>query len=254
MPRVDVNGLILHVQELGSGPPVVMLHGLLVGSLAAWYFTAAPTLAADHRVIMYDLRGHGRSERAPSGYDLATQVEDLRGVLAVMGVREPAVLVGHSYGALIALQLALLEPSAVKALALVEPPLPPSRFSEIEGFLARGPEAMVEALPGPLRELLGAGGGGRRARKLLDSLAFLTRDSTLLADLAREPDIPDAALARLTLPVLGLFGDTSACRDTGARLARVLPHATIAELPGGHYLHLDQSREVTSRIQALCHG
>ncbi len=254
MPRVPVNGLSLHVQELGSGPPVVMLHGLLLGSLAAWYFTAAPALARDHRVVMYDLRGHGRSERAPTGYDLTTQVDDLRALLAEMDVVEPAVLVGHSYGALIALRFALADPGRVKGLVLVEPPLPPSRYREVESFLAQSPAAMVEALPTSLRELLGADGGGRRARRLLQSLGFLTRDSTLLADLAAEPDIPDATLAQLTMPVLGLFGDRSSCRDTGDRLARALPHATIDELPGGHYLHLDQSREVASRIQAFCHG
>ena len=78
MPVSTRNGVRLHWQELGSGPPLVMLHGLLVGSLATWYFTAAPALAARGHVVLYDLRGHGLSERAPSGYDVATQIEALR--------------------------------------------------------------------------------------------------------------------------------------------------------------------------------
>ena len=45
MPAVAANQLTFHVQELGAGPDVVMLHGLLIGSLASWYFTAAPALA-----------------------------------------------------------------------------------------------------------------------------------------------------------------------------------------------------------------
>ena len=54
MPQVTANGLAFHVQELGAGRPVVMVHGLLVGSLASWYFTAAPALAragAQHLVL-----------------------------------------------------------------------------------------------------------------------------------------------------------------------------------------------------------
>ncbi|MGH7285457.1 MAG: alpha/beta fold hydrolase, partial [Polyangiaceae bacterium] len=54
------NGVALHVQRLGeNGSPVVMLHGLFVGSMASWYFTAAPALAEKHRVLLYDLRGNG---------------------------------------------------------------------------------------------------------------------------------------------------------------------------------------------------
>ena len=75
MSVVTARDLAFHVQELGSGPPVVMLHGLLVGSLASWYFTAAPALASRHRVRMYDLRGHGRSAPARTGYDLELQIQ-----------------------------------------------------------------------------------------------------------------------------------------------------------------------------------
>src|SRR5678815_1667967 len=58
MPLVAANGLQFHVQELGDGRPVVMLHGLLIGSLASWYFTVAPALAPAHRCRLYDLRDH----------------------------------------------------------------------------------------------------------------------------------------------------------------------------------------------------
>ena len=80
MPLETHRGLTFHVQDLGRGEgtrarartPVVMLHGLLVGSLASWYFTSAPVLAEARRVRLFDLRGHGKSGRATSGYDVPT--------------------------------------------------------------------------------------------------------------------------------------------------------------------------------------
>lgn len=260
MPLIDVQpaGVRLHVQELGSGrdeaPPVVMLHGLLVGSLASWYFTAAPALARRRRVVLYDLRGHGRSERPPSGYDLETLATDLRDLLDTLGVRGPVDLVGHSYGALVALRLALRAPDRVRSLALVEPPLPPSRYGELHSFLGRSPEEMLAALPPELRDQVASGSGGRRVRRFLAGVRALTVETSLLADLAAEADVADAELATLVPPLLGLFGADSACRATGDRLARVVPDARVEILPGGHYLHLDAAEALTERLAGWLDG
>jgi len=226
-----------------------MLHGLFVGSLAQWYFTAAPELARTHEVFLYDLRGHGKSERTAGGYDLATMTADL---VALTADHLQLALVGHSFGALIALRFALDHPDRVSRLVLVEAPLPPSRFGELGAFVRRPPDEMLEALPVPLAAYLGR--GGRQARRLLASLRFLATESSLVADLEAEPDIDDAALAGLTCPTLCLYGESSSCRETGERLARVVPGVTLQRLPGGHYLHLDQPAELTRRIAEFCRG
>src|SRR5262245_51278412 len=143
--QVVTGGITFHTQELGTGdrPSAVMLHGLLLGTLAAWYFTAAPALARERRVLLYDLRGHGRSERTPTGYDVATMARDLSALAAAFDER-PIDLVGHSFGALVALRFALDHPARVRRLVLVEAPLPPSRFPEMEELAARTPAQMVE--------------------------------------------------------------------------------------------------------------
>jgi pimeloyl-ACP methyl ester carboxylesterase len=247
MPQVAARGVSFHVQELGAGPGVVMLHGLLIGSLASWYFTAAPALARTRRVRMYDLRGHGRSERTRTGYDVATMAADL--VALTADLAGPFDLVGHSYGAVVALRFALDHPARVRRLVIVEAPLPPSNAGELTDFLghaASAPEKVLAALPAGLRDAVA--GGKRQAQKLLDALRFLALESTLIADLRAEPDVPDAALARLAPPVLFAYGDRSACRPTGERLARVVPGARLAVLPGGHYLHLDARAALTAAI------
>lgn len=261
MSVIQARGVTFHTQELGprapGAPGVVMLHGLFTGSLAAWYFTAAPALARSRRVLLFDLRGHGRSERAPSGYDLATMAGDLDALAAAFQAGDgappaPLDLVGHSYGALVALRFALDHPARVRRLALVEAPLPPSRFGDLEEFAARAPAEMAEALPEGMRAAFGH--TGRRSTRLIASLRFLAEESSLLADLRAEPDIPDTALARLSCPVLCVYGDRSSCRPVGDRLARALPDARLVVLPGGHYLHLDATEALTAALVEFLDG
>lgn len=250
MPLVAANGLSVHVQELGAGIPVVMIHGLLIGSLASWYFTAGPALAQHHRVRMYDLRGHGRSERAATGYDVATLVGDLAALTADL---EPFDVVGHSWGGLVALRFALAHPDRVRRLAIVEAPLPPSSALEMAAFLSSpglsstDPQRLLDALPAQLREAVAS--GRRQAERLMKSLEYLLLHTTLLADVRAEPDVRDDELARIRCPTLCIYGDRSSCAPAGDRLARTIPGARLAVLPGGHYLHLDARAQLTAALE-----
>ena len=239
------NGVTLHVQRLGEeGSPVLMLHGLFVGSMASWYFTTAPALAKKHRVVLFDLRGHGKSERPPSGYDVATMAEDL-GALA-SDFDERVTVVGHSYGAVVALTYALRHPERMRDLVLVDAPLPPSRLSELESFVKKTPEEMIAALPpelaGPLAK------PGRQARKLAESLQFMAKHTSLVADVRRAEDIPDAALATLACPTACIYGTKSSCLPVGERIARVAPHAKLITIAGGHFLPLEAPAELTRAV------
>ena len=251
MPLVLANGISLNAVELGQGPKVVMLHGLLVGSSASWYFTSAPAIARSHRVLLYDLRGHGRSARSAKGYDTATLAGDLGALLDVLGWREPIALVGHSYGALVAMRFALDRPERVGKLALVEAPLPPSRLPDLQAFFALDPAHMADALPEVTRHFLDR--RGRQADKLLAALHTLAFETSLLDDVRAEPDVPDRKLAALQRPLL-VYGDQSSCLEVGARLARVIRGSRLVVLPGGHNLHLEATGELTDTLQAFLDG
>src|SRR5436305_9605632 len=110
MADVVANGVRHHVQRLGRGErTVVFVHGLVMDNLSSFYFTLANPVAETAEVMLYDLRGHGMSERPASGYSVAELVADLA---ALVGDRQVA-LVGNSFGGLVALAFAAAHPERV---------------------------------------------------------------------------------------------------------------------------------------------
>lgn len=129
------DGTALHWTDTGGdGPPVVLLHGVQVDGLS-WLRTAQ-ALELDHRVVMPDLRGHGRSGRVHATVTTRTHVDDVTAVLDAAGIEHP-VVVGHSMGADIAGVLASRHP--VRGVVLVDPPLrpmPPEAFDVDDPWMA----------------------------------------------------------------------------------------------------------------------
>lgn len=129
MPRVTVNDLNIHVQQTGAGPDVVLIHGL-TGDLSIWFLSRTiPVLAESHRVTAYDLRGHGYTDAPAAGYTSLDHARDLIGLLDVLGIARSR-LVGHSFGAVIAVHAAVIAPERVDALVLSDPYFPALRHLE----------------------------------------------------------------------------------------------------------------------------
>jgi esterase len=233
MPVVNANDTELHYQVIGEGSPVLMIHGLLLGNMATWYFGAMSRIVKTHRVILYDLRGHGFSGKPPSGYNLETMSRDLDALVDQLRL-DTFALVGHSYGALIALRYALQNPARVTRLSLIEGPLPAGRSLQMDDFRQQDPEAMLRALPDELQKQLLD--GSRQGRRLMERLRFLLDDTDLLQHLKTEEDVRNEDLARLKIPTQMIYGEKSQIRDVAERLAQHIPASSLFYLPGGHYL------------------
>jgi pimeloyl-ACP methyl ester carboxylesterase len=101
---VDVRGARLHVAEVGSGPPVLLLHGW-PQHWWSWH-RLMPLLSDSFRVLALDLRGFGWSEATPRGYRKEELAEDAAGVLDALGVQRLRV-VGHDWGGIVGMLLCL---------------------------------------------------------------------------------------------------------------------------------------------------
>jgi pimeloyl-ACP methyl ester carboxylesterase len=117
-------GPALAVSTVGTGPPILLLHGL-AGSHRFWG-PVAERLARGNHVIAPDLLGFGASPRPPGGYGPDDHAAAVTECALRAGLTGPAVVVGHSAGAVIALRLAVLRPDLVTAVVCFGPPIYPT--------------------------------------------------------------------------------------------------------------------------------
>ena len=120
MPWIDTNGVCLRYDVGGSGSiPLVLVHEM-GGAIESWDEVAA-ALAARYRIIRYDQRGHGASEKIRGGYTIADAVEDLASLLDKLGLDGPVLMAGCAVGAGVALQFTASHPARVRGLVAMAP-------------------------------------------------------------------------------------------------------------------------------------
>jgi pimeloyl-ACP methyl ester carboxylesterase len=116
MKTIRVNSITLHCVVEGEGEPLALIHGV-AASLEVWDGVAS-RLRDRYRIVRYDQRGHGQSEKAPGPYKVEDFAGDLRALLDVLGIGR-AHVVGHSLGGLVAQSFALDYPERLGKLALI---------------------------------------------------------------------------------------------------------------------------------------
>ena len=116
---LSVAGESIFVRQSGTGPDIVLLHGLGDSSLG-WQHVEGPLVEAGYRVTVWDALGAGRSAKPSDGdYSLAAHLRRLEGVLDALGV-EKATVVGHSLGGSLTLVFAYAHPDRTAALCLID--------------------------------------------------------------------------------------------------------------------------------------
>ncbi len=115
---VDANGVKLHYLDMGTGQPVVMLHGAS-GSLRDFVLSIFGDVAKNHRAIAFDRPGHGYSQRAPgNGWSPAVQAATIREGVKELGIEKP-ILVGHSWSGSVVLAYALAYPDEIAGVVVL---------------------------------------------------------------------------------------------------------------------------------------
>jgi 3-oxoadipate enol-lactonase len=120
MQRAQIDGITLAYESRGSGEPVVFIHGALIADTFKPLLTEAAL--SDFRLIRYHRRGHGGSSPAETPSTMQQNAEDCLALMRSLGA-EPAHVVGHSGGGVIALEVVRQAPGSVRSLTLMEPAL-----------------------------------------------------------------------------------------------------------------------------------
>ena len=252
MPYVQANGLKFHVQvltepakdgETRPRPKAVMLHGLVIDNLSSWFYTLGHPLAQQTDVHLADLRGHGRTEIADSGYSVADHVADLLDLLEAWEIDEPIHFFGNSFGCVVGLALAKQHPEKVASLFLIEAHFSVPGWGEhMAGTLALAAFGLDEVA---VREWL-ATEADRKTSRLAKRTEKLFFASTLIDDLKAESPID--WLSEIQCPVFAIYGSQSDILDRARELEAKVPQCTLEVVPdASHSLLIENSSLIKAR-------
>lgn len=245
--RVGVGDVDLVYRLGGDGPPVLLIHG-------SWedhrtWDAVADRLRASCTVLVYDRRGHSGSTAPVGQGSIGEDVDDAAGLLVRFGLA-PAVVVGHSYGASVALLLAARHPELTARAVVHEPPLfallagdprwaaVSAATADVMAAVARGlEEGEVESAVQTFVEKVGFGPGSWHG--LFDDrgrATALANHATWL-DQSRDPErlaVDLAAVAASGVAVTVTTGSQSlpAYPEVAARTVAALPRADLVTVPG----------------------
>jgi 3-oxoadipate enol-lactonase len=247
------------VRQVGTGRPLVLLHGLLVSGelfdplVEAW--------SARHRLIVPDLRGHGRSAALPGPYSVGRLAADIVDLLDRLAVPRADVL-GYSQGGTVAQQLARDHPDRVDRLVLActyadnrQP-----RRERLEGLLSLWLLATLG--PAAMAGLIARGVGGpplsaAQVAALRRMLAANDRRRAVAAHRAMLAFDSRRWLAEITAPTLVVNGGADAAVPGwhAELLAAGIPHAELRTLPGaGHFLAWTHTAEFAEIVAGWLSG
>jgi esterase len=249
--------------EYGGGPPVAILHGLF-GSGRNWR-SIAQQLAASHRVVALDLRNHGASPWA-DGMSYGEMVEDLRAALRARGI-ERAALLGHSMGGKVAMLAALLHPTEVERLVVVDiapAPNPPTLLAYVRAMRAVDLQRVTRrneidarltgTIPDPaerafLLQNLVTGGGAAHWRLNLPAIEHE------FPKIVGYPELPaGTAYQGPTLFVAGAHSNYIQAEHEPV-IRRLFPQARLERIEGaGHWVHAEQPQAFLQAVGPFLSG
>jgi pimeloyl-ACP methyl ester carboxylesterase len=262
--RAEIDGTTLEYEDSGAGEPVVFVHGAFVAD-AFRPLIAEPALAERFRLITYHRRGHGGSGPVEGPVTIEDGARDCLALLSFLDVPR-AHVVGHSYGANVALQTALEAPDVVRTLALLEAGLFVGESAPLyrealrqgrERFRAVGARTAVDEFMSmrwpAYRAQLDRVVPGALEQAVADAATFF--ESDLPGGL--EWQFGEAEARRIAQPTLVVLGEESVTlhprfAETHRLLLEWLPHAEGFVLPGAtHFLQMERPRPLAEALAAF---
>ncbi len=269
MPFIEAaDHTALFVTDWGSGPPVVFIHAWGLRS-DQWNYQVPALAAAGLRCVLYDRRGHGRSDRPATGYDIDTLADDLAAVIDHFGLRE-ATLVSHSLGSKEAIRyLTRHGDSRIAQMVLVAPTTPLLRRSADNpdgldpALIEANYQAVATDVPKWCADFEAAGpyfgsspGGSPGLVDWTTKMIVDTPLHVLLETIKLNADADMRAdLQKVQVPALIIHGDQDASAPiglTGRKTAELIPGASFTVYPGaGHGLYASDHDALNADLLAF---
>jgi pimeloyl-ACP methyl ester carboxylesterase len=271
---LEVGGVRLHYLERGQGRPVVLLHGNVV-TAEDFELSGVLDLLAErgYRVVAFDRPGFGYSDRPlGAGITAAGQADLLRQAIAQLALERPIVL-GHSWGTLVALALALRHPDAVSGLVLLSGYYHPTLRADVPIFSLPAVPVLGDVMRYTVAPLAGAAMLPLITKQMFSPLpvperfakgfphAMPVRPWQIRAEAQDAASMVSAVAAmqchyrELCLPVVIMAGTEDRVVDYrrhATRLHREIPHSSLRLVPNtGHMVHYAVPDQVADAIDAV---
>jgi pimeloyl-ACP methyl ester carboxylesterase len=234
--RVDVGGRELNLICKGTGSPTVVFENGLGDHLGKW-FQAVANGFASVRTCAYDRVNTGASDRDPARHTGEDSVRDLHTLLQVAAVPAPYLLVGHSFGGLLATMYAGTRPAQMSGLVLIDPTLP--NHAELFDLIPEGQRAAAMAAE-------------EKNAENVDFFATLEQAKALV------PKIPDVPVLVLAATEIGDVSSPPSAEDFWSAKRKILqdfiaavPRGELRYVDAGHYIHHDEPELVLSEIRRV---
>ncbi len=260
MANLVVNGVRLHYEVTGDGPPLVFVHGMC-GRGAVWA-GQVQRLSDEFTCVTYDRRGHGSSGDGDVPHSVPLHGDDFAALVGALDLG-PVVYVGSSGGARIGLDVVLRHADLLAGAVLSEPPvfsLDPERANGFLGKLVPAVQPRLDAgdLPGAVDAFFGNVCPGLwRLLDEADKEPYRQSGPMLVADLGQPPfAVTPDDLAAVRLPVLAVLGLDSDpfLQSTPRVIAASVPSARLVELPdSGHVTYAEQPDAFAAAVRAFAH-
>lgn len=252
MPALDRDGVALAYGEWGAGAPaLVLIHGIACNR--GFWGPQVERFAAEHRVVAVDLRGHGDSDAPRQRYTIEGLADDVGWVCEQLGLERP-VIVGHSLGGDVALELAAARPELVRAAVMIDSVLlpGPGRSAFVRQLVddLRGPDG-ARVLRDYFATFFGPHADPAQAEWILDQAARTPSHVTSSIWEEWVAGWDDAgALARCCVPLAYLDAGTPNADLT--RIAELCPSIAIGRtVDTGHFSQLESPGQVNAMLARL---
>lgn len=250
---MTVNGLKTNVQlaparsGVRTGETAVFLHGMGTDSLASFYLTLAPPVAAAGiDVVSYDLRGHGKTERPHSGYTINDFVADLHDLLSQLDLEKPVHLIGNSFGGTLAFSYAAAHPERVRSIVCIESePATEMWADKMTQILDHTVDFLAREESFDWIEANFSAHHRRLARMAADRII----NTSMAQEVPLGPLLSLQDVESIRCPVLSILGREGYQADDLEALTSLLPRGELHVFDGqGHSVLVERHREVRELV------